>query len=55
MCPKRLPLQVRQGAFGAFSVIRPGVRIDYLHVDNATQALRLDDLCAIPEEITTNC
>ena len=36
----RIVDSVNRGAFGIFSVIRPNVEIDYLHVDNATQALR---------------
>ena len=36
----RIVDSVDRGAFGMFSVIRPEVEIDYLHVDNATQAIR---------------
>ena len=36
----RIVNSVNRGAFGIFSVIRPEVEIDYLHVDNANQALR---------------
>ena len=36
----RIVNSVNRGAFGMFSVIRPEVEIDYLHVNNANQALR---------------